>query len=225
MLERLHCTGHKGGVCKKDYVREESLDEQIAVVLKQIEMSDELIEIVKEALKESQKTQVEFRIQALRKIAENETKLRNRLDKSYLDKLDGVISESAYQEMSTKWKNQLRDLERQREKYNDTEFDYYETGGKILELAKRAHQLYLHAESDKKRKIVQLLFSNSVLNGKVIDFTYKKPFNYIAEGLSVLSSSPSRTRTYSLMVNSHPLCRLSYRGMAPKAQTSLITGF
>lgn len=93
----------------------------------------------------------------------------------------------------SEWKNQLRDLERQREKYNDTEFDYYETGGKILELAKRAHQLYLHAESDKKRKIVQLLFSNSELNGKVIEFKYKKPFNHIAEGLSVHLSSPSRT--------------------------------
>ncbi len=27
--------------------------------------------------------------------------------------------------------------------------------------------------------------------------------------------SPSRTRTYNLVVNSHPLCRLSYRGIAP----------
>ena len=27
-----------------------------------------------------------------------------------------------------------------------------------------------------------------------------------------LTGSPSRTRTYNLVVNSHPLCRLSYRG-------------
>src|SRR4030042_3611275 len=27
------------------------------------------------------------------------------------------------------------------------------------------------------------------------------------------AGSPSRTRTYNLVVNSHPLCRLSYRGM------------
>jgi hypothetical protein len=33
------------------------------------------------------------------------------------------------------------------------------------------------------------------------------------DGIIYLCGSPSRTRTYNLMVNSHPLCRLSYRGM------------
>ena len=32
--------------------------------------------------------------------------------------------------------------------------------------------------------------------------------------------SPSRTRTYNLVVNSHPLCRLSYRGISVKFQIS-----
>ena len=36
------------------------------------------------------------------------------------------------------------------------------------------------------------------------------PFEY--------SGSPSRTRTYNLVVNSHPLCRLSYRGTSHPAQ-------
>jgi hypothetical protein len=29
----------------------------------------------------------------------------------------------------------------------------------------------------------------------------------------MFSGSPGRTRTINLVVNSHPLCRLSYRGM------------
>ena len=35
------------------------------------------------------------------------------------------------------------------------------------------------------------------------------------EARGLCSGSPSRTRTYNLVVNSHPLCRLSYRGTRP----------
>jgi hypothetical protein len=42
----------------------------------------------------------------------------------------------------------------------------------------------------------------------------KNPANRMVNhgSLRVISGSPSRTRTYNLVVNSHPLCLLSYRG-------------
>ena len=39
----------------------------------------------------------------------------------------------------------------------------------------------------------------------------------------LFSGSPSRTRTYNLVVNSHPLCRLSYRGVYLTLQSKIFS--
>jgi hypothetical protein len=41
-------------------------------------------------------------------------------------------------------------------------------------------------------------------------------------GGALMSGSPARTRTANLVVNSHPLCLLSYRGMSEGSQQTRI---
>jgi hypothetical protein len=61
-------------------------------------------------------------------------------------------------------------------------FDYVESGVRILELATNAYQLYSQQTALEQRRIVNTLLSNcTIMDGK-LDYTYNKPFDLIAEG-------------------------------------------
>ncbi len=47
---------------------------------------------------------------------------------------------------------------------------------------------------------------------EVSDILYITPSQRSSLIRNVINGSSGRTRTYNLVVNSHPLCRLSYRG-------------
>ncbi len=86
----------------------------------------------------------------------------------------------------------------------------------------------------------------SLSNGRIIigfQITYNPPTNQGRQGarrllpplipslttnlerfVDSISGSPGRTRTINLVVNSHPLCRLSYRGPCVKRRPSLTEG-
>ena len=54
---------------------------------------------------------------------------------------------------------------------------------KALELSKALERLHFSANGDERRELVSHVCSNLFLRGKKVDFTYKKPFDLLAEGL------------------------------------------
>jgi hypothetical protein len=59
---------------------------------------------------------------------------------------------------------------------------YYETGVRILELAKSAYGKYRAQSVDEKARLLRELLSNSTFTRGTLYPTYKKPFGILAEG-------------------------------------------
>lgn len=59
---------------------------------------------------------------------------------------------------------------------------HYDSGIRLYKLAQRAHTLWLSQAQTEKRKLPNLLQSNSTSDGEKLVTTYRKPFCWLAEG-------------------------------------------
>lgn len=133
-------------------------------------MTNKHIEYIKLGLKESLKDKQEFSQQEFERITSNLKRLQDRINKLYIDKLDGLIDNEFWKEKNTLWSNELSELENKLHAYNVADKKYYEEGIKILELLKNAYGLYSKQNNVEKRKMLNYLLSNCKLSNKKVSY-------------------------------------------------------
>ncbi len=82
------------------------------------------------------------------------------------------------------YKTQLIEIKSQIESTQAINAQSYEYGFKTFELSNRLYSQYVRANYEEKAKILKLVASNFVLNDVSLYPIDRKPFNFIAEGLS-----------------------------------------
>ena len=97
-----HCTGNRGP-CPKPAVRQEVLEEKFGEIIKKITISGEILNWLVEALKESHYDEKVYHENMIRNLQAKYNKLQNRVDKAYVDKLDGVITEDFFLQKINEW--------------------------------------------------------------------------------------------------------------------------
>jgi hypothetical protein len=101
-----HCTGFKGK-CDNTYIREDKLSDLFLDAVKQLEIEDELVIDIKEALGDSHKDKMAYHCKALNTLNMRAKHIQKLIDKAYDDKLTGVISEEFWERKSLEWHNEL----------------------------------------------------------------------------------------------------------------------
>ncbi len=173
-----HCTGHKGK-CPEKYVREEELAQQFGEALGKIRFDEEVLEWIITALRESHKDEKKYRDEMIARLQQQYSKIQSRLDAMYEDKLDGVISAEMFKRKSEEWEAEQAEILRKIEKQQGSNVSYLENGVRILELAQRAAELYERQDMSEKRKLLNLVFSNSTWKGGKLYPNFRNPFNLI----------------------------------------------
>jgi len=108
-------------------------------------------------------------------------KLQERIDNAYIDKLDGVISEDFWKSNSKTWQEEKDYLIIKLEAFQTTDKEYFENASLILELAKQAHGLFLKQNSEKKRRLLNLMCSNFLYKDGKLVIELNNPFQLILE--------------------------------------------
>lgn len=75
------------------------------------------------------------------------------------------------------YKEKQSDLLLQMEEHNVADEKFYITANAVLDLAKRAYQIFESSEVDEKRQLLNFLLQNPTYDGKKLVFQLKKPFN------------------------------------------------
>ena len=179
-----HCTSGRGK-CEQPYVREEILDELFAEKLKGMQLDDEAAGWIVTALKKSSQDEGLYRQTELVRLKRLYNSLQTRLDKAYEDRLDGIIDEKYWIELSKRWRVEQAAISDRIEILDSKKRDYVEEGMEIIELAQNAHSLYVGQNSSEKRDLIKSLLSNCTLNDRTLCPTYRKPFNHIVEGIQM----------------------------------------
>ena len=105
--------------------------------------------------------------------------LKSRIQKLYEDRADGIIEDEFYFNKKNQWQNELDEI---LIKYNSTlrvNRTFLENAETLFELCKNAHSAYLRQTPSEKIKMLKLVCSNFLFDGKNIIAQAFPPFDVI----------------------------------------------
>jgi site-specific DNA recombinase len=147
-----HCSGFKGK-CEEPYVREETLEQKFIAVVKTLEFDAETRESISQSLRDSHRDEQRFHAESIARLQSDYARLQARIEQMYVDKLDGEIETSFFDQKSAAWWDEQRQLLRMIEQHQSANESYLEEGVAILELATRAAALFEIQDAREKRRL------------------------------------------------------------------------
>ncbi len=174
-----HCTQYNGKH-GAEWLREEELTRQFAEVFSSLQLPEEVLEDIINALKNTHDDKSEFRKTILNQYQSDHQKYQNRIELMYEDKLDGSITESLYEKKRNEYRAKQKDINKKITKLQFADEEYYLTSEYILKLASRASELFESSEPMEKRLLLKMTLQNLELKGKKAQFDWIKPFDKIA---------------------------------------------
>jgi site-specific DNA recombinase len=191
-----HCVGHKGK-CGQPYLKQEVLEQEFMNLLDNINISDDVQARIMQGLKESFNDKIEYHNNCIAALESQVKTLQNRIDQAYLDKLDQKINEEFWRTNSTKWLTEKEALTLKILAHQKADSSYLENADLIIELAKRASILFKKQNAEEKRKLLNLVISNSVYKDGKLDVTLKKPFDVILKNAKSGNWPPKTSSHYA----------------------------
>ena len=113
------------------------LEERFTALLEGIAFSDETLEWVRQALRESHRDERQFHDGAITKLQAEHRRLQGRIDAMYEDKLDGRIGNDFFDAKATEMRTEQARIMRDLEAHQTANRSYIEEGVQLLELAHR----------------------------------------------------------------------------------------
>lgn len=179
-----HCTGAKGKVagtkCPEPYTREEVLDAKFGEVLKGLRFDEEIVTWVASALRESHADEKLHHDHAIAALQAEYRRIQNRIDAMYLDKLDGRIDAGFFDRQAAEWRSEQDRVTRSIQEHQGANQTYLEEGVRLLELSRRAYELFRKQPAGEKRKMLDFVLSNCSWKDGELTATFRQPFDIIA---------------------------------------------
>lgn len=186
-----HCNGYRD--CDQrtlKWIKEDEVETRLAKAFAKLEVKNKrLADWIRKALKEHHAEEIEYNQTTLAQISSKRAVLNNRLDMIYEDKLDGKISEEKYNELFTKYSNELKELDKIESKNTDSRLKYFQLGVNFYNISQKAHEIYNKATLNDKRKLLKLVFKTITLKDSEISFTYTRPFLLLSQAIEAMNSS------------------------------------
>ncbi|MGO9412653.1 MAG: recombinase family protein [Spirochaetia bacterium] len=173
-----HCTFDKGS-CGGLYVREEELERQFEDILGELQFSEALLDWMRDALRQSQKEKAEYHRRAIEKLNAQYTKLQNRIDQIYLDKLDREVEQAFYRRNVTAWREEQAQIRTRIERHEKADQNYIEQGIRLLELARNAQEFYRQQGQAERAALLEFIIPASALKADQVVPAFKPPFDII----------------------------------------------
>ncbi len=107
---------------------------------------------------------------------------RNEQDLIYEDKLTGTISKEFWKKKHNEYSLRLNWIQSEIVKMEQDSGENLATAERIIELSQKAYSLYLSRNHHDQRKLLDLVLSNSKLEGQKIHTKLRHPFDMIAYG-------------------------------------------
>jgi len=156
-----HCTGERRAACGRPYISEAKITEAFSDLLKRLTVPNEVFGWIQDGLREADRDRHQKRAKREGAIRQEISTIRARLEKLYMDKLDGDVSAEFYRETRSKWESRITELQLELAAIDRAEPTSVDEAMRILELASTAHLRFKNANSEKKRELLHFMLSNS----------------------------------------------------------------
>ena len=175
------CSGGRGP-CELPRFREEEISEKLGNVLRDVSLPSDVARAIEMSL---ECAHVEMRKRAATERARLERELdalHRRMDAAYDDKLNRKISDEFWERKQADWESEDARLKGLISALNKgTVDDRLLDMRRILELAQRAHSLYLTRKPAEQAELLKKVLLNCSIDAVSLYPTYRKPFDMIFE--------------------------------------------
>ena len=190
-----HCTGNKGGDCKRDYINETKIDKAIAEVLKLIIIPMEVRQRIANGLKILHDKKNGYSKDVKTNLQKQITTLENRIEHAFELKLDGTITHEFWKKQNDKWQAEKDKIYIQLEEINKLDKQFYEQADALLRFTDNAYEYYLKGSIAQRRKILEIISEKITYKDKTFNLILKPVFQTIVENQYILNAQNSNNRT------------------------------
>ncbi len=163
--------------CKKVHVNEDVLLAQIAPLFKKLEMPQIVLDDLKVQLQKNHENENAFYDNNVKHINSEIEKNKTRMKVMYQDRLDGRITYAEYDSMIVEFKNKEQDQIEQLSKYSMADQAFLVTSSNLLELASRAHDLFISSQAGEKNKLLKFILANLQVKDEKLVWKLKNLFD------------------------------------------------
>nr|WP_268932915.1 recombinase zinc beta ribbon domain-containing protein [Sphingobium yanoikuyae] len=185
-----HCSGFRQK-CPEKYVREETLVEAFAQQLARLQVDDEIFSLIERAIVDAQRDEDKGRNEEIMRLKAEADRLQVRMDKLYVDHLEGRIPADMYDRLASEWRDErMQSLERL-EGFREVDDALIGDGIELLDLARKAHQTFVLQSPSDKISVLKLLLSNCTWPNGELTVEFREPFamlEKISPGAPALSA-------------------------------------
>lgn len=174
-----HCTRKKNKHSVK-YVNENEIARQVQDIFRNVQIPENAYVQVSDILRKSHEEKKRSFSNDKSLIDAEIARYQQRKERVYEDYLDGKIGEEFYQRKFEEFDTQLKIRQERRESLELSDDEYYLSVDHLLKLAKDLPILFEKAEIQKKRMLLKMIVSNLSLDGDLLRWKYKKPFDLMA---------------------------------------------
>ena len=173
---------HCSKKCRREpFVREERLAELLGEVMRPVQMPVELADVAIDGLKSARKmikVESERRLAALRSRYDRIGRL---IDRAYAEKLEGRIDQAFFERNRAAWDGERWEIQREVDRLAAADGESLDLGIQVLELAKKAHELFVRQSPANQAEMLRIVLSNCSLAGGELTPIYRNPFDLIVD--------------------------------------------
>ncbi len=162
------------------YAKEKDFVSVVEKVFKSLILPQKFIDELVDTLKNHGKTEATFHVQSMRDLQTEYEKIEVRIGKMYDDKLDGSITADMYDKKLKEYKERQSIILESMQLHNKADHTYHVTASLVLDLAKRAYEIFSRSETMEKRQLINFVFQNMTLKDGKLLWDLKEPFNLLA---------------------------------------------
>ena len=174
-----HCTGYRGK-CPEPYTREEVLEAQFATLLHDLTFDADVMVWLAEALHQTRADDQAQNAAEIKRLQTDSARIARRIEDMYLDKLDGRVGADFYDRKAAEWRREMIRLGARIEERQATARTYLPEGVRLIELARRAPDLFETQAPHEKRRLLNFLLSNCSWKDGALHAEFRQPFDMLA---------------------------------------------
>lgn len=182
-----HCTQYGPNKHGGKYIREEEITEQLARVFDKLKIPDGVISEIQTELKANNKSKSEFYHEQRDTFLAEHDKYEKRIEFLFDSRADGRITESEYTARYERYRQEQRFYDNKLKQLSKVDDEYYLQVTYLVEIAKRAGELFRSSIAEEKRQLLALVLSNLQIKGKKVLYSVQKPFDTILDCANSLS--------------------------------------
>jgi Site-specific recombinases, DNA invertase Pin homologs len=173
------CTNFHKTHAKRLYVPEKELLDPICKLLSEIQLPEKKIKELTQDLKQFTRSQNSFFMTSIKNLRAEYDLLEKRISKMFDEKCDERITDDFYNKKLKEYKERQGKILEELSKHDTADKDYHITANTVLNLAKRALEIFKSSEPQEQRQLLNFVFQNLELRQKNIEYKLKTPYDTV----------------------------------------------